>query len=163
MHMVSRSKGDFTLRKLLFGLLVLVVVVVGGLWYGKKIMTNVLSGKMAVVLNSPSGKQVLNQVLKSKGVKDALETIGSNKAGHSAISGLKTVGTSAKNNLHFAKEQQAIQFALSRVSAAQLLTWANDYRNRSTLSEAQKKEIESQVLSKFSVNQLQAMAGTIGK
>lgn len=136
----------------------------GGLWYGKKIVTNALSSKLTAVLNSPSGKQVLDNVLASKSVKDGLAKIGSSKAGQSALVRLsQRVSSPSKDSVHLATENQAIQFALSRVSATQLLTWANDYRNRGTLSVAQKKAIESQVLSKFSAAQLQAMASTIGK
>ncbi|WAH37893.1 hypothetical protein [Alicyclobacillus dauci] len=119
------------------------VVVAGGAWFVKHEATNVVATKVSQEISTPAGQASVHKILQSKQVQSQLSK------GNSSGQEFKT-------------QEQAIQFAASKLSPSEMAQLANGYAHPDSLSAEQKAKLEQELLSKFTPQQLAAMAKTFG-
>lgn len=129
------------MKRFLVFLVLFAGVVVGGGLYAKHTATQVIGSEVIREINSPAGQQAIHQVLANPQVQTELKKY-----------------SSSPGATQFSNRQAVINYAVSKLSPGEMAQFANDYVHRDTLSEAQKTQIEAEVLSKFTPQQLAAMA-----
>lgn len=134
------------MKKFLVFLIILAIAVVGGGWYAKKKASQVISSQVTREMNSPEGQQAIHQLLQDPKVQTELKKYGN-----------------SSGSPQFTSQQAAVNYAVSKLSPGDMVQFANDYTHRDSLSTAQKTQMETQVLSKFTPQQLAAMAETFNK
>lgn len=134
------------MKKFLVILVILAIAVVGGGWYAKKKAAQVISSQVTREINSPTGQKTIKHILQSPKVQAELKKYGD------------TSGSS-----QFSSQQAAVNYAVSKLSPGEMVQLAKDYSHRDSLSATQKTQIETQLLSKFTPQQLAAMAETVNK
>jgi hypothetical protein len=130
------------MRPIIVFVVIAVLVVGAGGWYAKKQATQQMSSKVVAELNSPSGQAELHKLLQKPQVQ----------------AGLAKLKQSTSGDLHFDNEQQAVQYAINKLSLKETLQLAQDYLHRNSLTEQQKAQIEKRVLSQFTPQELAAIA-----
>lgn len=136
------------MKKFLVFLLVFAGVVVGGGFYVKHKATQVISNQVSKQINSPEGQQTIHQILSNPKVQQEIK---------------KYANSGGAGSVSFSSQQAAVNYAVSKLSPGEMAQLANDYAHRNSLTPAQKTQIESQILSKFTPQQLAAMAQTLNK
>ena len=145
------------MQKLLLGLLVLAVLVAGGYYYGSREAARLMSVPVTAWINTPQGRQVVDRMLSSPGVQAELAKLGT----MALNSELNSTGLISSGKLNVAAERHLIQTVLTRVQPVQLARWAYDYERRASLSPAQKRVIETQILSQVDPAELRSLAAVL--
>jgi len=134
------------LKKFLVFVVILAIVVVGGGWYAKQKVSQIISSQVTREISSPEGQRAVQKILANPKVQSELK---------------KYAGSAAAKP--FQSQQDAINYAVSKLSPGEVAQMASDYTHRDSLTAAQKTQIETEVLSKFSPQQLASMASTFEK
>ncbi|WP_067936992.1 hypothetical protein [Alicyclobacillus kakegawensis] len=130
------------MRSIIAFVVVILLIAGAGGWYAKKEVTKQASNKVVAELNTPSGQAEFHKILQDPKVQGELAQLRQSNSG----------------NLHFDSEQQAVQYAMNKLSIKETLQLAQDYLHRNSLTEQQKVQIENEVLSKFTPQELAAIA-----
>ncbi len=132
------------MKKFLTTVMILAIVVVGGGWYAKRLVTDKISEKVVSALNSPTLKQQVNEALKNPDVQVMIHKYASQDTG----------------GLTFKSQQDAIEYVMNHTSPSEDVKLLQAYNNRDSLTSEQKKELAQEVLSQFSPQELAAIAKT---
>jgi hypothetical protein len=62
-----------------------------------------------------------------------------------------------ENGLKFNNRDEAVKYAMSRFTAAEIAHYLNEYKNRAKLTPQQKNAIKAEILSRFTAEELRAM------
>jgi hypothetical protein len=135
------------MRRIILLVAILVLAVGAGGWYAKKEIAHQASQKIVAELNTPTGRAELQRILRDPQVQAALAKLRSSNTG----------------GLHFDSEQQAVEYAVNKLSPAETFQLVQDYLRRDSLTEQQKLEIEHRVLSQFTPQELAAIADAMTK
>ncbi|WP_067921577.1 hypothetical protein [Alicyclobacillus shizuokensis] len=130
------------MRSIIAFVMVILLIAGAGGWYAKREVAQQASNKVVAELNTPSGQAQLRKLLQNPQVQAELSKLRQSNSG----------------DLHFDSEQQAVQYAINKLSLKETLQLAQDYLHRNSLTEQQKIQIEDQVLSKFTPQELAAIA-----
>lgn len=136
------------MKKFLAVIVVLAIVVGGGGYYAKHKATQVISNQLTRQIDSPSGQQAVKQILSNPKIQQEVK---------------KYANSNSAGSVHFSSKQAAVNYAVSKMSAKEMAQLANDYAHRNSLSASQKTQIEAQVVSQFTPQQLAAMAQALNK
>jgi hypothetical protein len=139
---IDLTEGALSVRRIIAFLAIIVLVACAGGWYAKRQITQQASNKIVAELNTPTGQAELQKILQDPQVQAELAKLKSSDTG----------------GLHFDSEQQAVAYAVSKLSPTETIQLVQDYLHRDSLTEQQKLQIEHQVLSQFTPQELAAIA-----
>jgi hypothetical protein len=168
--------------------LVSVAVLAGGGWYAKEAVTHRMAEQVLDTVKDPNIQKQINEAMNNPQLAQSLkQAVGSSLAAGQQASGdaqtkgeNSAIGTNGKatqeksaqtssggsgqsSGLAFANRDEAIRFAMSRFSAAEIAQFASAYANRKNLSSAEKARIKAEILSRFTPEEIDALRRAAAK
>jgi hypothetical protein len=173
---------DNTMKKKTIGVLAgTIIILAAGGWYAKTLVTDKIVSGVSSYIADPTVQKELDKLVSSKELNaqaaDALAgaaladgtSQGDSKAGSGGVSSNGSNGSSdgSKQNAAgssaeakqpaFKNRTEAVGYAVKKFSPSELAHLASVYKRRSSLTEEEKKQLKTEVLSKFTAAELKAL------